>query len=173
MKHKWLENIDVSSYPDNHFRVKSIKEFIQHIKYIIKKRKTGVDSRDCWSLDTWYYEWLYEHIKQYIHDAKDIVDLEYNKFEYDNREYTQLELMNLLCQELIRIIKWDEFEGVPDINYDLTVIKDNKDTVYKSNMTEEQSKQFEQAVKENFKKKEELKLKIFDIWKLLIDAMWW
>lgn len=61
-----------------------------------KKRKL---QEECWSLDYHLVKWLNEHLKVYLKDANDFVDLTFYKFEYHCKEYTQLELL----EELINV----------------------------------------------------------------------
>lgn len=58
-----------------------------------KKRKL---QEECWSLDYHIVEWLNEHLKVYLKDANSFIDLTVHRFEYQGKEYTQLELLNKL-----------------------------------------------------------------------------
>lgn len=55
-------------------------------------------SRECWSLDYAFIKWLNIHLKVYKKDASKIVNLEYHKFTYEEKELTQLEIINRLIQ---------------------------------------------------------------------------
>lgn len=62
-------------------------------KKTIKKKKL---SKECWSLDYQFIEWLNEHLKVYKKDASKFINLEFHKFEYQNREWTQREIIDRL-----------------------------------------------------------------------------
>lgn len=67
----------------------------------IKKKKL---SRECWNLDYELECWLYKHLLVYKKEARKIVDLEYHKFKYNDKEYTQLEVINRLIVILETLI---------------------------------------------------------------------
>lgn len=52
--------------------------------------------KECWNLDYNLTKWLNEHLKIYKEDANEIVDLEFYKFNYKNKEYTQLQIIDRL-----------------------------------------------------------------------------
>ena len=66
-------------------------------KKTIDKRKMY---RECWALDNSFYRWLLPRIIEYKKDASKIVNLEYHKFEYKGQEYTQLEMIDMLIDDL-------------------------------------------------------------------------
>lgn len=53
---------------------------------------------ECWNLDFELIKWLNEHLKVYIQESIKAVDLEFHKFKYKNKEYTQLEIINRLIE---------------------------------------------------------------------------
>ena len=83
----------------------------------------GFDSRETWSLDHVFYMWLYERLKMYIEYAGEIVDLNYHKFDFKEKEYTQLELINMMIERLESYFKKEdlfvsseeEYESVKEI----------------------------------------------------------
>lgn len=152
MKHKYLEEIGLKYYPDNHFGITSIKEFFRHIGYKVKKRKTGVDPRDCWALDSTFYGWLYEHLCQFKKDAGEIVDLEYEKFQFEEKEYTLIALINYLIDLLKEIIFFEDNYLDKTLN-DLSSPDNHFD--------------------EYLAKYNALRKKICDIWCLILPCMWW
>jgi len=60
----------------------------------------GFDSRETWSLDYVFYMWLYERLKMFVEYAGEIVNLNFHKFVYKEKEYTQLELINMMIERL-------------------------------------------------------------------------
>lgn len=59
-------------------------------KNTIKKYKI---KRECWDLDRAFLIWLRERLPVYLHDADRFVDLNFHKFTYHEKEYTQRELI--------------------------------------------------------------------------------
>ena len=68
----------------------------------------GFDSRETWSLDYVFYMWLYERLKMYIEYAGEIVNLNFHKFVYKEKEYTQLELINMMIERLESYFKKED-----------------------------------------------------------------
>ena len=56
-----------------------------------KQEIYGFDERETWALDRYFIEWLYSHLKMYLERADDVIDLEFYKFKFENKEYTQKE----------------------------------------------------------------------------------
>lgn len=73
------------------------------LPFITKKRKL---QEECWSLDYNIVKWLNEHLKVYLKDAYEVIDLEYDKFEYKGNTYTMLQMINrfiVMTDELLDI----------------------------------------------------------------------
>lgn len=68
----------------------------------------GFDSRETWSLDYVFYMWLYERLKMYIEYAGEIVNLNFHKFVYKEKEYTQFELINTMIERLESYFKKED-----------------------------------------------------------------
>lgn len=66
-------------------------------KNTIKKRKIH---RDCWGLDWAFLFWLKERLPVYLKDAGKFVDLDYHKFEYKGKTYTQREIVERMIHIL-------------------------------------------------------------------------
>lgn len=71
-------------------------------KWKKQRKKYGFDSRETWNLNDLYAQWLYSHLKLYLKETSEIVDLNYYKFTYDGKEYTQIEAIK-------QMIKWLEY----------------------------------------------------------------
>ena len=52
----------------------------------------GFAEYETWCLDFHFYCWLYERLKMYL--EVNCIDLNYHKFNYEGKEYTQVELIN-------------------------------------------------------------------------------
>jgi len=77
----------------------------------IKKRKI---SRDCWDLDYAFFRWLGERLPVYLKEAGKIIDLEFRKFEFRGKEYTQKELI----ERMIYLIRASDKNEINDLDWD-------------------------------------------------------
>ena len=81
-----------------------------------KKKLRKKISRECWNLNYEFIVWLKQHLPVYVEEAGEIVDLEYHKFNYKGKEYTQLQLINRMI-ELVNYLTGNEryfdFDQVP------------------------------------------------------------
>lgn len=68
----------------------------------------GFDSRETWSLDHVFYMWLYERLKMFVEIGGQVVDLNYHKFDFKGKEYTQLELINMMIERLESYFKKED-----------------------------------------------------------------
>ena len=67
-------------------------------RYRVYEEKNGVYPPDCWALDYTMMCLLYERLLQYVKDASGIVKLDYHKFEFNGKNYTQIELINQMIE---------------------------------------------------------------------------
>lgn len=56
----------------------------------------GFPSYETWSMDFYFYCWLYERLKMYL--EVNCVDLNFHKFHFDGEEYTQQELIDKMLR---------------------------------------------------------------------------
>lgn len=112
MKHKYLEEQGITAYADNDWGANKniFCNLRRKIKFFFRKQKTGVDPRTCYDLDTELMFWLYEHICQFIDDADKVIDLEWYKIIFEDKEYTLKALLVLLKENILKYIKADEEE---------------------------------------------------------------
>ena len=112
VNHKYLKEAGIQS-PDemaggSYYNIFKYFEFKRRYKKFYKEyKKTGVFSPNTWCLDFYLYVWMYENICAY----EDIccVDLNYHKFNYKDKEYTQKEMMDILKDMLVSYLKEDHF----------------------------------------------------------------
>lgn len=64
------------------------------IKYWFQRRTRGWSDDETWNLDCEFIKWVNSRFKKYKEKASKIVDLEFHRFEYEGKEYTQLELID-------------------------------------------------------------------------------
>lgn len=62
------------------------------------KTKKQKISEECYSLDYELIKWLNEHLKVFKEESTKVVDLEFHKYKYKSKEYTQLEIINRLIE---------------------------------------------------------------------------
>ena len=91
---------------------------------MFKTRKKRL-KEECWNINYSFILWLNEHLKVYKIDAIKYVDLNYHKFNYKDKEYTQLEIIDKLI-ELTNTLIQDEkyFELKNEVNDIVTEMLD-------------------------------------------------
>lgn len=93
MKHRYL--ID-NKIPHGLFNPKKGDRRIP--KWEEERETYGFDERETWNLGDNFLAWLYERIKMYI-DVCDC-DLNYHTFKYGDKEYTQKEILDKICEDI-------------------------------------------------------------------------
>lgn len=97
MNRKYLDEIGITDRPDTWF---INDEDPRKEQWKLEQETYGFDQRETWSLDFSFYLWLYERLKMFKEVANKVVNLEFHKFEYEYKTYTQLELIDLLIKKL-------------------------------------------------------------------------
>lgn len=69
-------------------------------KWAEEREEYGFDERETWALDNTFYCWLYERLRAY--QDWSCVNLDFHKFEYKGKEYTQGQLI----AEMIVRLRW-------------------------------------------------------------------
>ena len=82
-------------------------------KFYKEKKRYGFTSYDTWDLSHNFAEYMYSHLSMYLKEAT-IINLDYYKFEYKGREYTQKEVIKLIMKDCAYFLKhqYDEKEIV-------------------------------------------------------------
>ena len=109
----------------------SIKSLKRNVKYWFQRRTRGWSDDETWNLDCEFFRWVNSRIKQYRKDASDIVDLEFYKFNYKGKEYTQLELINKVIKLTNRLIDEDYFMSKLEEAEEITKMKDEVFDIFK------------------------------------------
>lgn len=145
VKHKYLDDIGV-----NYSWIWGIENSDRDKRFEEQQKIYGFDERETWDLDGTFYMWLYERLKMYVEIGGQVVDLNYHKFTFKGKEYTQLELINMIFERLEYYFKED-------------AIDDKKDEYKKQgmNIVEADNKAYEPIIE------------IGEIWAILLPAMWW
>ena len=93
-RNKYLDdlNISIDKYGTNFTSDKDERNEIWN-----KQREIyGFDSRECWNLDQIFIQWLYSHLMMYLEYVTGIINLEYHKFVFADKEYTQKEAIEFI-----------------------------------------------------------------------------
>ncbi len=67
-------------------------------QWAAERQEYGFDERETWNLCDTFYAWLYEHLRMYVDRCDDIVNLNFHTFEYQGTTFTQLEMINKICE---------------------------------------------------------------------------
>lgn len=101
MAHKYLDDIGVTSNQDRWwFNDDQYPDDKRLNKWEMEREVYGFDDRETWDLQSSFYLWLYERLMKYVESASPIVNLEYHKFEYKGKEYTQIEMIDMMLERL-------------------------------------------------------------------------
>lgn len=84
------------------------------MKIITKKKEEKMIKEDTYSLDYALIKWLNIRLKAYLNYANKYVDLEYYKFKYRNKEYTQYEIVNRLIEITDTLVDEGFYWGTKD-----------------------------------------------------------
>jgi len=178
MRHKYLREIGIKSFPDNHFGGPvDIRSFFNHVKYSLERKFTGIDHRDCWDMDVTFYQWLYERLQVFLEDAGKIIDLDCISddfgFDYNGKKYSLREMVVMLSDKLKEMLTFDDSEEAPENNLIYEYIE-NEDgsTLHKCISSKEEEKEYYEKLNEyaenSFKHEKELRHQIFEIFELNI-----
>lgn len=75
-----------------------------------QRRKYGFDEREVWNLDKTFTEWLYSHLMMYKEKASQIIDLNYYKISWQNKEITLESAINILLDVSKRCLIIEDLE---------------------------------------------------------------
>jgi hypothetical protein len=94
------------------------------IKYWFQRRTRGWSDDETWNLDYEFIKWVNSRFKKYKEKVSKIVDLEFHRFEYEGKEYTQLELIDKvikLSNEYIdtNLLSEDKLNSIKDEIFDI------------------------------------------------------
>lgn len=153
VKHKYLDDIGIEYkhlfpylYKEENDKLHAdTQEFFQ------KDYETyGFTSNETWDLDNTFYKWIYERVKRFVEVGGKTVDLNYRKFTFKGKEYTQLELINAMLERLEYYFEEDAI--------------DNKVDEYRKqgmDILDADNKAYEPVIE------------IGEIWAMLLPCMWW
>lgn len=90
----------------------SLHIIIRNIKYWFQRRTRGWSDDETWNLNYEFILWLNSRFKKYREQAIKIVNLEYYKFEYKDKTYTQLQVIDRIIELTDYIINNDYYEMI-------------------------------------------------------------
>ena len=114
--HAYLEELESA---DNAFPYSVINPNDERSEAWEEERQIyGFDNTETWDLRSSFYAWLYEHLRMYVDAGGEIINLEFHKFEWHGRKYTQLEIINMIL-ERIGFFFCEEYDGFEEshLNY--------------------------------------------------------
>ena len=88
----------------------SLHIIIRNIKYWFQRRTRGWSDDETWNLNYEFILWLNSRFKKYKEQATKMVDLEYYKFEYKDKIYTQLQVIDRIIELTDYIIDNNYYE---------------------------------------------------------------
>ena len=109
----------------------SLHIIIRNIKYWFQRRIRGWSDDETWNLDYEFIKWVNSRFKKYKERAIGTVDLEYHKFKYKRKEYTQLELINRIIKLTNKLIDEDYFMGKLEEAEEIEKTKDEVFDIFK------------------------------------------
>lgn len=121
IKHKYLEEIGVIPIQQTYKLYKypsfRLKEYFRNKKYQKAQMRTGFNPMETWSLDSAFYQWLYEGLRCFLEQAGDTVNLEWdmNLIEYCDKKYTIKSFIELLLPKLERMLQLDTLDSEEEI----------------------------------------------------------
>jgi hypothetical protein len=171
-KTPYLDEIGVDSYPRNNFG--GINKFSELFSYLKKNRiarKTGVDPRDCWDMDTSFFQWLYCNCKQLLKDTN--CDLTWRSYEHNGKTYTEGEYIEYLIDLCKQVLLFDEFKDCPKLDWDTEEDEDSLGRKVKWLNSEEELEKFREQTTKNGEELTALEKETFDVFYELLHALWW
>ena len=93
MQRKYLDDLGITDRPDTWN-----PDDRRQNQWEEQRKIYGFDERETWSLETAFYLWLYERLKMYLEYT--IVDLDFYKFEYKGKTYTQKQMIDMMIERL-------------------------------------------------------------------------
>lgn len=113
-RNKYLEDLGI---PIKHYGTNFVRDDDERQSLWKEQREVcGFDSRECWNLDKTFVEWLYSHLMMYKEES--IVNMNFHKIVFQEREYTQKESIDFILEKL-KVILGDidnneAWEGITD-----------------------------------------------------------
>ena len=104
MKRKYLDDIGLKDRWDSWTGNEKSQE-----KYAKERETYGFDSRETFSLDETFYQWLYERLMMFMAKADKVVDMESEqtpRWEWEGKEYNQKQLIEMCLNNLREYLRF-------------------------------------------------------------------
>lgn len=98
MKRKYLDDLGITNRPDLWNQTDERQK-----NWTKEREEYGFDERDTWSMSLTFECWLYEHLMMYKESAN--INLDFHKFEYKGKTYTQGEMIDKMIELLETSLK--------------------------------------------------------------------
>lgn len=171
-KTPYLDEIGVDCTTRNNLGgINNFHELFSHLRNNRIARKTGVDPRDCWDLDTAFFQWLYCNCKQLLKDTN--CDLTWRSYEHNGKTYTEGEYIEYLIDLCKQVMLFDEFKDCPKLDWEEEAEKDEIGSTVKWKNSEEELERFREQTKKNGEELQALEKETFDVFYELLHALWW
>lgn len=122
-RNKYLEEIGLK---EGQYGLYKPKRTDKRRKEWKKQRKEyGFDERETWNLNGTMAEWIYSHLMMFTEIGGKTVDLNYNTFEYNDRNFTLYEAIEYIkdrCREYLLCPSFENGEKMTDALHLLAVI---------------------------------------------------
>lgn len=100
-----------------------LKLIKRKIKYWFQRRIRGWSDDETWDLNYEFMKWVNSRFKQYKKEASKIVELDFHKFKYKRKEYTQIELIDKIIQLSDYVVE-DDWESVQAVQKQLNAVNE-------------------------------------------------
>ena len=98
MKRKYLDDLGITNRPDLWNQTDERQK-----NWTKEREEYGFDERDTWSMSLTFECWLYEHLMMYKESTN--INLDFHKFEYKGKTYTQGEMIDKMIELLETSLK--------------------------------------------------------------------
>ena len=75
------------------------RKFKQKIVFQKQKKCRGWSDEETWNLNNELIKWINERLTRYLEVADNVIDLDYYKYEYGGKIYTQKEIIRFIIDE--------------------------------------------------------------------------
>ena len=80
----------------------------RHTRWLKQEEIYGFNDIETWCLDVAFAQLIYERLMMYKEVGGSIVDLNYHTFKMDDKEYTELELIDMMLEHCKYVIQNDD-----------------------------------------------------------------
>lgn len=122
-RNKYLEEIGLDKGQYGLYKPKRTDK--RRKEWKIQRKEYGFDERETWNLNGTMAEWIYSHLMMFTEIGGKTVDLNYNTFEYNDRNFTLYEAIEYIkdrCREYLLCPSFENDEKMTDALHLLAVI---------------------------------------------------